>query len=145
MGFFTSSIYDEDLCFCRDIMAVAYKLANYTSKEAIMAVIRPIIEEKGLILKLNEFFKYPESKIKDCYPSDRRKLLSNAASLLKFVKAFQLNGIEESFVSSRAYECIKKMNLSNSEKENLIWSCIVEKTNVESIDNLFLETYIPLL
>lgn len=147
MGFhlFAKNVYDEDLCFVRDIIEIGSVIASVTSIPVMRQIIDDIIEKYGLQSKLQEYIENQHYIIKDAYPCNRSKRLSQAKELLNIAKRLRLNDTENAKIVYAAIECVRKMGFSHEEKIQLIKDCLITTTEYPDLDNMLINSYIDLL
>ncbi len=141
MGFFSKKICDADYCFIRDMMDVGSVLAKVTSLAVAKEWMKQLMIQYDLSQKVYDYTSHNITAL-DCYPTDPNLKYQRAQELLKVAKTLNLPGMAHSDVISAASQCIKRMGFSRQEKINLIDSCIVELSGIESIDEIFLSTYL---
>lgn len=116
---FGNDIYDEDLCFCRDIGDLLVPVSKVTTSLVWHTAGRKIIEERNLQSKMEEYSNLSSrDKVHDCYPTNRKKLLANADSIMKFVNSIGLSRTQliELHIMNAVFSVLKKMSLQDSEK-----------------------------
>lgn len=147
MGFhlFAKNVYDEDLCFVRDLIEMGSAIASVTSIPVMRQIINDIIEKYGLQSKLQEYIENQHYIIKDAYPGNRSKRLSQAKELLNIAKRLRLNDTENATIVYAATQCIKRMGFSYEEKIQLIKDCLITTTGNPDVDNMLINSYIDLL
>ena len=147
MGFhlFAKKVYDEDLCFVRDLTEMGSAIASVTSIPVMRQIINDIIEKYGLQSKLQEYIENQHYIIKDAYPGNRSKRLSQAKELLNIAKRLRLNDTENATIVYAATKCIKSMGFSYEEKIQLIKDCLITTTGNPDVDNMLINSYIDLL
>ena len=147
MGFhlFAKNVYDEDLCFVRDIIETGSVIASVTSIPVMRQIIDDIIEKYGLQSKLQEYVENQHYIIKDVYPGNRSKRLSQAKELLNIAKRLSLNDAENAKIVYEATKCIKSMGFSYEEKIQLIKDCLITTTGNPDVDNILINSYRDLL
>ena len=146
MGFhlFANNVYDEDLCFVRDLTEVGSAIASVTSIPVMRQIINDIIEKYGLQSKLQEYIENQHYIIKDAYPGNRSKRLSQAKELLNIAKRLRLNDTGNATIVYAATQCIKRMEFSYEEKIQLIKDCLITTTGNPDVDNMLINSYIDL-
>lgn len=142
--FFAKKVYDEDLCFVRDLIEMGSAIASVTSIPVMRQIINGIIEKYSLESKLEEYAENEHYIIQDVYPDNRSKRLTRAKELLNIAKQLQLNQSDESTIVYAATKCIKKMGFSQVEKVQLIKDCLITSTRSAELDNFLINSYIEL-
>ena len=141
MGIFSKKIQDPDFCFIRDLMEVITVLSRVTSVAVGTEFFKQVITEYNLQIKAYEYTHLNYNAL-DCYPSDSKEKFKRAQELLQVAKILNLPGGPHSEVIGAASACIKKMGFSYQEKIELINTCIVELSGIESIDEFIIGAYI---
>lgn len=147
MGFhlFSKRVYDEDLCFIRDLIEMGGAVASVTSIQVMQSIMKGIIEKYGLEAKLQEFSDNEHYIVQDSYPSDRQKRISRASELLSISKKLPLSQNESTQIIYRALTCVKKMEFSYDEKIYLIKNNLVNLTGIKEIDDFMIQEYLELI
>ena len=121
---FINRIYDEDLCFAQNIIAVTAAIAEVTSIEATRAIVMSYVDQMGLRPLLERYDNLgSRDEVQDCFPRNRDKLMSNAEFLCNLYKRFKSHGFtqnEEVHVLRPVREAIRKMGFYYEEKKYLI-------------------------
>ena len=77
---FAKRVYDEDLCFVRDLVEIASAMTSVTSLPVIQQIINGIIKKYGLEAKLQELNDNGHYIVEDSYPTDiQKKMAKNQA------------------------------------------------------------------
>lgn len=147
MGFhlFAKKVYDEDLCFIRDLVEMGGAIASVTSIPVMQQIINSIIKKHGLEAKLQEFSDNGHYLVQDSYPSDRQKRMSRASELLSISKKLHISQNESSQITYRAITCVQKMGFSYDEKIYLIKNNLVNLTGNRDIDDFMIQEYLKLI
>lgn len=144
-SFFSKKVYDEDLCFIRDLISIAESIARLTSAQVMTTVINKIIDKHGLKGKLYELEQNGNYEVQDCYPSDNYKKFNRAADLLKIHKQLSISREEQMQILYPALQCVRNMYFSSDEKIRLIKTCVIEPTGDYSFDNELIQQYLDLI
>ena len=139
---FAKKVYDEDLCFIRDLIEMGSAIASVTSIPVMRQVIKDVISRHGLEHKLEEFAENGHYIIKDVYPSNRQKRIERAKELLSLHRGLSLSSKETGLIMYHAYCCVKKMNFSHDEKIQLIKGNLYSPIGNAEIDNYMISTYL---
>lgn len=143
--FFAKKVYDEDLCFIRDLLEICGAVASVTSMPVAQQIITDIIKKHGLEAKLQEFADNEHYIVQDIYPSNRQERLYRASELLSISKMLPVSQDESSHIRFRAITCVQKMEFSYDEKLQLVRSNLVDLTGNTVIDDFLIQEYIKLL
>lgn len=117
---FGNDIYDEDLCFCRDIGDLLVPISKVTTSLVWQTASTKIIEERNLQLKMIEYSNLSlRDEVHDCYPTDRIKLLANAESIMKFVNSIGLSRTQliELHIMNAVFSVLKKNEVARFRKD----------------------------
>ncbi len=131
---FGNDIYDEDLCFCRDFTEVLVSVSKVTTSLVWHTAGRKIIEERNLQSKMEEYSNLSSrDKVHDCYPTNRKKLLANADSIMQFVYSIGLSRSQliDLHIMLAVFAVLKKMSLQDSEKTYIIKKYILPEDEIE--------------
>ena len=145
MGFFAKKVYDEDLCFVRDLIEMGSAVASVTSVPVMQRVINDIINRNNLQAKLQEFANNQNYNVQDSYPADRQKRFTRAGELLSISKQIGLSTEQGAPIIYRALTLVKNMGFSYDEKVRLIKTYLIDCSGNSQIDDFLIEPYIGLL
>lgn len=143
--FFSKKVYDEDLCFVRDLIVMGDVIASLTSIPVMREVIYEIIKKYGLEAKLQEFIDNGHYIIEDCYPLDRNEKMRRASELLSLSSKIPITAEEQGLIDYRAFECVKKMRFSYDEKVLLIKKIFLDSISESEIYDYLMESYLKSL
>lgn len=139
---FANHVYDEDLCFCRNFVSVINRISCLTTNVAWQAVGQRILSNLDMQNKMREFGDLSaRTVVEDCYPSDRFKRMKYASALLELVNSFGFESNEFGSALVPVFEVIKKMELCNSEKEQLIRKYLHPSTGNLEMDNYLIKMW----
>ena len=142
---FAKTVYDEDLCFIRDLVEVGSAIESVTSIHTMKPILLAIIDKYKLNNKLIEFTENGHYNIKDCYYKDPQKKMSCAKDLL--TSCNQIPYIEESEKTKIRYsvlKCLTKWNFSRSEKIQLIKECICPPNSSQVVEEFMVNMYLEI-
>ena len=140
MRFFATRIHDEDMCFLRDLIRVMNdQYESGVNLYVLQEKARRIIQEKGLMETLEKFSHYNDYEIKDCYPSDRAKLLDNAS---KIFSLFEVCPGGRPASISAPFEMIRNMDLTREESKGLILKHFIHSTGEPESDSFLADCYL---
>ena len=144
-SFFSKKVYNEDLCFIRDLTEIGAVIASVTSIPVMRKIILEIIKKNNLESKLDELNDNGHYDVQDCYPSNREKKFDRANQIMLIVKFLPVDSVENSKVLYSIMSCIKRMEFSYDEKIRLIKNNLVTTCVNKDIENYMIGEYISLI
>lgn len=144
-NFFAKNVYDEDLCFIRDLIEVGSAIADVTSIPVMRNIINGIIDRHGLKGKLMEYTENGHYRVQDCYPTDRNKRFKRAGDLLSAANCLSISEEEKGHIKYKAVCCTKRMGFNYDEKVNLIKKYLIQPTGNKDIDDILIQSYLDIL
>lgn len=143
---FAKRVYDEDLCFVRDLVEIASAMTSVTSLPVIQQIINGIIKKYGLEAKLQEFGDNGHYIIvEDSYPLNIKKKMDRASELLSISKKLPISTEETVPITYCALNCVKKMGFSYDEKVQLIKKNLITLTENTQVNDFLIQNYIDSL
>ena len=142
---FAKRVYDEDLCFVRDLVEIASAMTSVTGIPVIQQIINGIIKKYGLEAKLQELIDNGHYIVEDSYPVDIKKKMDRASELLCISKKLSISTEEAAQITCCALSCVKKMGFSYDEKVQLIKKDLSTLTNNSQLNDFLIQQYLDLL
>lgn len=142
---FAKRVYDEDLCFVRDLVEIASAMTSVTSLSVIQQIINGIVKKYSLEAKLQELNDNGHYIIEDSYPVDIKKKMDRASELLSISKKLPISTEETVQITYCALTCVKKMKFSYDEKVQLIKTNLITLTENSQLNDFLIQQYLYLL
>lgn len=145
MGFhlLAKKVHDPDLCYIRDLMAVAATIAEITSVQTMRPIVRGVIDRNLLSNKFDEFVENGHYIIEDCYYSDPQKKMNRAADLLRLGNQIpHITSTEKTRIIFSAITCLSKWRFSQSEKTKLLKDNVCPPDSSDVVKDFTVQMYL---